>query len=581
MNGVLEGVNQINAGSTTVNTTTLPINVGRLPQGLFTNAIFDEIQIYPGAPQTSPLLEYQYHLKDHLGNVRTTFTTKRTVESAIATFEPASLVSEQNQFQRYNSARLVNSTLFDHTRNGTTAYSERLSGSANEKTGIARSVSVMAGDTINLTVYAKYVDPNNASNTVALTQFLGQVVAGTVIDGASYSANSITPFPYTGLAGEGNSTGTGPPAYLNYLVFDRNFVLVTGGYVRMSTAGREDGSNVPHEKLYQQLVITQPGYVYTYLSNESTTPMEVYFDDLTITQIKSPIIATNDYYPFGALAQSYSRENSVPNKFLFQEKEWQDDLGLSLYDFDFRQYDPFAPHTTTQDPHAEYYPEMSPYSFLKNNPISNDDPDGMDTRNMNGESEVSNLPPVIASTFVDPNGTIIKHIDDKDDNVYLVTDPSSWDGQSKDGLSVIARESPGEKYTPGKSITDFKTRAPLPENDAIEPDYTLEAFAIPLFSWMKNLKWLNILNKAGGGKIVFGKTANQIYHAFRHIEKAGLSRELVEQAIRKDLEKAASKIVQGTPLNQTIKVGSQEITYTAYKLPTGEINVGRITLPKN
>ncbi len=101
----------------------------------------------------------------------------------LATFETVNQNTEQSQFLRYDEARLINSTLFDHTHNGVTAYSERLSGSVNENTGIARSISVMPGDTINLTAYAKYVDPNNTNNTVALTQFLAQVVAGTASAG--------------------------------------------------------------------------------------------------------------------------------------------------------------------------------------------------------------------------------------------------------------------------------------------------------------------------------------------------------------------------------------------------------------
>jgi hypothetical protein len=106
----------------------------------------------------------------------------------------------------------------------------------NTNNGGARSISVMPGDTINLTVYAKYVDPNNTNNTAALSQLVAQILtgtatAGTVIDGTNYSTNGITPFPYTGLAGEGNDTGTGPKAYMNYITFDRNFVPL--GMLRM------------------------------------------------------------------------------------------------------------------------------------------------------------------------------------------------------------------------------------------------------------------------------------------------------------------------------------------------------------
>ncbi|MBI1767666.1 MAG: peptidoglycan DD-metalloendopeptidase family protein [Bacteroidetes bacterium] len=325
--------------------------------------------------------EYQYHLKDHLGNVRTTFTTVPVVDQPVATFETANQNTEQNQFLRYDDARVLNSTLFDHTHNGTTAYSERLSGSANEKTGIARSISVMPGDVINLEVYAKYVDASNSNNTAALTQLLAQIAAGTatagtVIDGANYSTNGITPFPFAGLAGEGNSTGTGPKAFLNYLIFDRNFVFVNGGYVRMTTAAKEDGTNVPHERLAAQITITQPGYVYAYLSNEETTPKEIYFDDFTVQQIKSPVVQSEDFYPFGLTFNSYSRENSLLNKFQYNGKELQNDLSINWLDYGARMYMPEIGRWGVIDNMVEKMRRWSPYSYAFNNPIVYEDRDG-------------------------------------------------------------------------------------------------------------------------------------------------------------------------------------------------------------
>lgn len=63
---------------------------------------------------------------------------------------------------------------------------------------------------------------------------------------------------------------------------------------------------------------------------------------------------------------------------MYQEKEWQQDLNLDLYDFEWRQYDPFNVRTTTLDPHADSYPSLSPYSWAANNPLSIIDPDGRD-----------------------------------------------------------------------------------------------------------------------------------------------------------------------------------------------------------
>ena len=78
--------------------------------------------------------------------------------------------------------------------------------------------------------------------------------------------------------------------------------------------------------------------------------------------------------------------------------------------------------------------------------------------------------------------------------------------------------------------------------------------------------------------VQFGNDANQIAHAFRHVDAAGLDRAAVQNAIRTDLETAEARIAPGQPLNQTIQVGGQNITYTAFKLPNGVVNVGRITV---
>ena len=107
--------------------------------------------------------EYQYHLKDHLGNVRMTFTTKEEVESNRATLEAANLAEEQGEFLRYENARRVQATLFDHTNGSSTGYSQRLNGTANEIYGLARSISVMPGDTVRAEVFVKYVDEESGN----------------------------------------------------------------------------------------------------------------------------------------------------------------------------------------------------------------------------------------------------------------------------------------------------------------------------------------------------------------------------------------------------------------------------------
>lgn len=138
--------------------------------------------------------------------------------------------------------------------------------------------------------------------------------------------------------------------------------------MQMSTFGKEAGTDVAHERLFSPTInITEPGYVYVYLSNEETTPVDVYFDDLKVTQVKTPIVQTEDYYPFGLRFNEYVRDSSLPNKIkLFQGQEHVDDLGLNWDSFKWRNHQPDIGRFFNIDPLADKYIYNSPYSFSEN-----------------------------------------------------------------------------------------------------------------------------------------------------------------------------------------------------------------------
>lgn len=84
------------------------------------------------------------------------------------------------------------------------------------------------------------------------------------------------------------------------------------------------------------------------------------------------------YYPFGGEFNSYSRENSVPNKYKFNGgSELVDDLGLQIYHTDFREYDPWGRLGWWQiDPRVDDMYDWSPYNYSFDNPIRYNDPKG-------------------------------------------------------------------------------------------------------------------------------------------------------------------------------------------------------------
>jgi RHS repeat-associated protein len=72
----------------------------------------------------------------------------------------------------------------------------------------------------------------------------------------------------------------------------------------------------------------------------------------------------------------WNGSSSPATKYKYNNKEWNNDYGLGIYDYGARYYDPAVGRWTTVDPLAAKNNFESPYVYVHNNPLKYIDPDG-------------------------------------------------------------------------------------------------------------------------------------------------------------------------------------------------------------
>ena len=123
------------------------------------------------------------------------------------------------------------------------------------------------------------------------------------------------------------------------------------------------------------------GYNYVYQYKDHLGNIRLSYSDADgngSINASTEILEENNYYPFGLKHRGYNNvvsanANSIAKKFKFQGQELEESLGLDMYEFELRQYDPALGRFMTTDPYEQF---MSPYVAMGNNPIVAFDPDG-------------------------------------------------------------------------------------------------------------------------------------------------------------------------------------------------------------
>ncbi|MEM9680870.1 MAG: RHS repeat-associated core domain-containing protein, partial [Bacteroidota bacterium] len=358
----------------------------------------EEGRIVPALPGPDPgsrNWEYQYHLKDHLGNTRVTFTTNPKTIDFTLNYE-SNIADPDDEALFYKVDNIIANNFLDYNhldeQTGDHVKVQLLNGSENGSVGSVLTIPVGAGDKISAEVYALYLAPTSTNNPAAAigNLVLGAITGSTGINNYEGAINSGygTNGTVTNLI-NANASSTEPMAFINLLFLpDDGTNTIESSHFAFKQITSASGNSHSILALDEPYEAPEAGYVVVYLSNESAQLTEVYFDDLKVTVEEHPVIQTDDYYPFGLQHDGgYQRTTSKENQYKYNGKELIKDLGIDWYDYGARMYMSDIGRWNGIDPLAQLYIGNSPYTYVLNQPTQAVDPNGMACAGCNNKDD--------------------------------------------------------------------------------------------------------------------------------------------------------------------------------------------------
>ncbi|MCZ8072421.1 MAG: hypothetical protein O9311_18915 [Cytophagales bacterium] len=342
-----------------------------------------------------------YEVTDHLGNVRALLRTH--VNEYTATLEDDGTATYTNPRVRENVyfknlwATEKRDPQMNHTSSATmpnsylperSAYLRWVNGQAGngpqqKSVGPAIALAVKAGDRINASAWARFKVKASYSRAplqnIIASVLSGQYAYSNGLESITQATNSFAA-GLAGLAPNGGDNPNAPSAYLNYILFDNSYARVAAGAVQVPQAAgfeepqRSSGyTNNNLLKFENAIDVSQPGYLYVWVSNESEDT-EVWFDDLNVVHQTTIVSQATDYETWGGVLREQKWGDMEGGyRWAYQGKYAEKDEETGWEHFELREYDDIRGQWTSMDPKGQFY---SPYIGMGNNPVNGTDPDG-------------------------------------------------------------------------------------------------------------------------------------------------------------------------------------------------------------
>ncbi|WP_133242747.1 DUF6443 domain-containing protein [Pontibacter virosus] len=327
--------------------------------------------LFDGSKPADEQWRYEYHLKDHLGNLRVSFAEPVNSMEGLS-MEPMMAYEEEQTFGRVSETRHL-----DRGRARSGSHAALVGAGHDRPLGPSRRLSVRKGDRVSAEVYGLYEEEVKSSRGLDLaTWLLGSATAG-VSTMAEPGSGKSKALPYIGagiaLAPQVLQKERGAPvAYLRYIAYDKDSSYVDSGYQLLTRQ-----ANRGWEKLELAYTAQQDGFVEVFLANESHEA--AWFDDMSVLHVEQMLVQENHYDPWGLNLVGIEKTGTPDHLFQYNGKEKQTELGLGWMDYGARMYDAQIGRWHVVDPMSAKHPYATPYHYTFNNPVRFIDPFGLDT----------------------------------------------------------------------------------------------------------------------------------------------------------------------------------------------------------